>query len=168
MTLATRMAVMDRGRIVQVGTPSEVYEFPATRFTADFIGSINIFEGRVERVEADGVVVATPRLSCGLEIAGRWEVTQGQSVWVAIRPEKIRVEPQSESDNPADVRNTARGIVRDVAYLGDSSIYRVEVADGVLIEVTQPNLTRSIERRIDWDDAVVVSWSAEAGLILSE
>lgn len=178
MTLSTRMAVMDKGQVVQVGTPNEIYEFPANRFTADFIGSINMIEGRVVSVSPEGARVAAPQLGCDLDVAGSGAgvgaVREGQSVCVAIRPEKIEIHPDDGASDisrraaSGGLRNTARGSVRDVAYLGDSSVFRVDVGEGVLIEVMQPNRLRSLERKVDWDDAVVVTWQADAGLILIE
>ncbi|RDD60963.1 ABC transporter ATP-binding protein [Ferruginivarius sediminum] len=169
MTLSTRMAVMDRGRVMQVGTPSEVYEFPSTRFTADFIGSINVFEGRVRSIDGDLVVVESPQFGGELEVASQARVAQGQTVWVAVRPEKISIAPRGEGGaKEGRRRNAADGVVQDIAYLGDTSVFRVDIGNGTLIEVTQTNLFRSIERPIDWDARVTLSWTANVGLILSE
>jgi len=166
MTLSTRMAVMDRGRVVQVGSPTEIYEFPRTRFTADFIGSINMFEGQVTRADDSAVVVALPGLSTAFEVATDVIVRQGQTVWVAVRPEKIAVRKDDGGDLPAV--NALRGTVQDVGYLGDSSIYRVDVGLSEPVEVMQPNVFRSTEREIDWDDKVVLTWTPGAGLVLTE
>jgi putrescine transport system ATP-binding protein len=169
MTLSTRIAVMDRGRIVQVGTPTEVYEFPNTRFTADFIGSVNLFEGRVTAVSGGHARVMASELGVTLEVACEAAVvSEGQTVWVALRPEKIAIARDDVGARPAEGRNVIRGQVSDVAYLGDMSIYRVEVTGGRLVEVTVPNLAHSTEREIDWDDPVVLSWRPAAGLVLVE
>lgn len=169
MTLSTRIAVMDRGRIVQVGTPTEIYEFPNTRFTADFIGSVNLFEGRVTEVSRGHARVNASELGVTLEVAcDEAAVSEGQTVWVALRPEKIAI-ARDEGGTPArEGHNAIRGQVSDVAYLGDMSIYRVEVAGGRLVEVSVPNLLHSTEREIDWDDPVVLSWPPAAGLVLVE
>ncbi|MBK1670558.1 polyamine ABC transporter ATP-binding protein [Rhodovibrio sodomensis] len=166
MTLSTRMAVMDRGRVQQVGTPTEVYEFPRTRFTADFIGSINMFEGTVQEVHDGRVRVAADRVPCGLEVDSAVRVRDGQRVWFSVRPEKLRVRPDDGGELAAT--NALRGTVRDVAYMGDTSIFRIDCGPGELVEALQPNVFRSRKREIDWDDPVIVEWSTEAGLVLTE
>ena len=166
MTLSTRMAVMDKGRVQQVGTPTEIYEFPRTRFTADFIGSINMFEGTVQGIHEGRVRVAAEGVPCGLEVDSRAELYDGQRVWYSVRPEKLRVRPDDGADLPAS--NALRGTVQDVAYMGDTSIFRVDCGVGELVEVLQPNVFRARKREIDWDDPVIVEWSPDAGLVLSE
>ena len=166
MTLSTRMAVMDKGRVQQVGTPTEIYEFPRTRFTADFIGSINMFEGTVQGVYDGRVRVSADGVPCGLEVDSAVAVQDGQRVWFSVRPEKLRVRPDDGRALPA--ANALRGRVHDVAYMGDTSIFRVDCGVGEFVEVLQPNVLRSRKREIDWDDPVIVEWSADAGLVLSE
>jgi putrescine transport system ATP-binding protein len=166
MTLSTRMAVMDQGRVQQVGTPTEVYEFPRTRFTADFIGSINMFEGTVEAVRDGRVRIAAEGVPCGLEVDSPVQVRGGQPVWFSVRPEKLRVRRDDGGDLPAT--NALRGTVRDVAYMGDTSIFRIDCGVGELVEVLQPNVLRSRKREIDWDDPVIVEWTPDAGLVLAE
>jgi putrescine transport system ATP-binding protein len=166
MTLSTRMAVMDRGRVQQVGTPTEIYEFPRTRFTADFIGSINMFEGTVRSTEDGVATVAGDGLPCTLGVRPHTPLADGQRIWVAVRPEKLRIRRAEEETVPPV--NALRGTVRDVAYMGDTSIFRVDAGLDELVEVLQPNVTRSRERRIDWDDPVIVEWDADSGLVLSE
>lgn len=166
MTLSTRMAVMDRGQVQQVGTPTEIYEFPQTRFTADFIGSINLFEGEVTHADGSQVKVRAEGHAGELVVESTADVRAGQRVWVAVRPEKIAVRRDENEQLPET--NAFRGVVRDVAYLGDSSIYRVDVGLGEPVEVMQPNVFRSTEREIDWDDPVVLTWTARGGLVLTE
>jgi putrescine transport system ATP-binding protein len=170
MTLSTRMAVMDRGRVQQVGTPTEIYEFPRTRFTADFIGSINMFEGQVTRAESGQVEVKAAGVAAPLRIESLVPVRSGQGVWVAVRPEKIAVRRADTGDaqTAGDGGNRLGGVVQDVAYMGDSSIYRVDVGLDAPVEVMQPNIYRSREREVDWDDRVELTWSPDAALILTE
>jgi len=166
MTLATRMAVMDRGRVMQVGRPPDIYESPNSRFTADFIGSINLFEGQVMAIGSDGVEVAPDGLPGSFRAAeGPPTLREGQQVTVAVRPEKITAR-RDTGEVPADQPNTLRGVVRDFAYLGDASALRVDVGGGRLVAVTQPNVVRQRRREIDWDDPAVLTWSPEAALIL--
>ena len=166
MTLATRIAVMDRGRVQQVGRPPDIYEFPNSRFTADFIGSINMFDGWISDLRPDAIEV-TPEGLPGVLLAEGPPATlaRGQHVTIAVRPEKITA-TRDAGEVPADQPNTLRGVVRDFAYLGDASAMRVDVGGGLLIAVTQPNVTRSRRRDIDWDDPVVLTWTPDSALIL--
>ena len=166
MTLATRMAVMDKGRVVQVGRPPEIYEFPNSRFTADFIGSINLFPGRVVEIGPGGVAVAPEGLPGSFRAAESLPgLREGQEVTLAVRPEKVRAE-RDTGEVAAATPNVLRGVVRDFAYLGDASALRVDVGGGRLVAVTRPNVTRARRRDIDWDDPVVLSWTPDATLIL--
>jgi len=163
MSLSTRIAVMDRGQIVQVGTPTEIYEYPETRFTANFIGSINFFDGRIARVEGENLTVAVPQLGRDLLVRSKKELSPGTEVCVAIRPEKIAISRQ-----PLDLPNGVKGKVRDLGYLGSVSVYRVELENGCLIKVTAANTLHSAEREVDWDDEVYLGWRATSALVLTE
>lgn len=164
MTMSGRMAVMNTGRIVQVGTPSEIYEFPVSRFVADFIGTANMFEGRVTHDAHDHVRIETPELSTELLISHALPVPLGTMVSVAVRPEKIAIVPRGAA--PGGGTNSAEGIVRDIAYMGNLSIYIVEIESGKRVQVTVPNLTRLAERPITWDDAVRIEWGPNSGVVL--
>jgi putrescine transport system ATP-binding protein len=165
MTLSTRIAVMNQGRISQIGTPSEIYEFPATRYVADFIGSINLFEGRVVREEDEWVVIDAPDLDRPLHIDHGPSVHEGQRVWVAIRPEKIALRADAGGDLPE--ANAARGTVTGLGYLGSETIYRATIENGRTLEATVPNLRRTARREIEWDDPVALTWDSAAGVILT-
>ena len=164
MTLSSRMAVMDAGRFQQIGTPTEIYEFPESRFVADFIGSANIFEGRVTEDSADHVRVQTEVAE--IYIAPGQSVTVGSTIWVALRPEKIRI---AKTDQPGSGPNQVSGVVDDIGYLGDTSIYKIELPDGQIIDVTAPNLTRPMNQaeRITWEDKVNISWEPSSAMLLS-
>ena len=169
MTLSTRMAVMDKGEVKQVGTPTDIYEFPASRFTADFIGAINMIDGHITRIGAGGMVqVAAEGFDTPLTAVPeppRPDLAQGQAVTVAVRPEKIAV--QRDTGQTAEGANLLRGTVSDFAYLGDASIMRVDVGGGRLIEVMQSNMRRARTREIDWYDPVVLTWEADAAVVLT-
>jgi putrescine transport system ATP-binding protein len=174
MTLSTRMGVMNHGQIVQVGTPSDIYEFPATRFVADFIGSVNMFEGKLIEDEPDFV-----RIRCE-DIGGVVYVNHGISsppdatVWVAVRPEKTNISRQPPT-LPSGVHqpvsgageNVVRGTVKEIAYMGDMSIYLVQAESGKTIRVTIPNVARHNDDRITWDETVYVSWHPESPVVLT-
>ena len=164
MTLSSRMAVMDAGKFQQIGTPTEIYEFPESRFVADFIGSANIFEGRVTEEGADHVRVQTDVAEVFIDHGQ--SVTVGARVWVALRPEKIRLTKTAKAGKGP---NQINGVVDDVGYLGDTSIYKVELPNGQIIDVTAPNQARALDTstRITWEDKVHISWEPSAVMLLA-
>jgi putrescine transport system ATP-binding protein len=163
MALATRIAVMDRGRVVQVGTPAQIYEFPCSRFVADFVGTTNLFEGTVCACEPGLITVECADAGCPLLVDDGGSFTVGQRVWVALRPEKVRLGKQPV--NGARV-NQLRGTVWELGYLGNRSTYQIKTTSGKLVTVFAQNERRSSEAAIDWSDEVFVSWSADAAVVL--
>ena len=163
MALATRIAVMDRGQVVQVGTPAEIYEFPRSRFVADFVGTTNFFEGRVSSCEPGLVRVECTETGCELLVDDKGSFAIGQRVWVALRPEKVRLGKEASS---AVRTNQLRGTVWELGYLGNRSTYRIRTATGKLVTVFAQNERRTSEAVIDWSDEVFVSWSADAAVLL--
>ena len=163
MALASRIAVMDKGQVVQVGTPAEIYEFPRSRFVADFVGTTNFFEGTVTASEPGLVRVQCDETGCELVVDDAGSCTIGQRVWVALRPEKVRLAKQPA----ADMRlNQLRGTVWELGYLGNRSTYRIRTASGKLVTVFAQNERRTSQAAIDWSDEVFVSWSADAAVLL--
>jgi putrescine transport system ATP-binding protein len=162
MTMADRMAVMDRGRIVQIGPPEVVYERPASRFVAEFVGDVTIFEGVVERVEGEHVRVAVPGVGVVELDDNAPTVRAGDRASVAIRPEKISV----SHDEPAEPANKVAGEVWDIGYLGDVTMLQVRLDDGKLVKVGLANRTRRVARPIAWEDRVWLSWDVEAGVLI--
>jgi putrescine transport system ATP-binding protein len=163
MALATRIAVMDRGRVVQVGTPAQIYEFPCSRFVADFVGTTNLFEGTVCACEPGLITVECADAGCPLLVDDGGSFTVGQRVWVALRPEKVRLGKQPV--NGARV-NQLRGTVWELGYLGNRSTYQIKTTSGKLVTVFAQNERRTSEAAIDWSDEVFVSWSADAAVVL--
>src|SRR5437660_7585942 len=146
MTLGTRLGVMNHGRIAQIGTPSDIYESPATRFVADFIGSVNMFEGQVSDEGADSLRIECTELGCTVRAERTVGCTRGATVWTAIRPEKINISRQSlAAAQPGAAENAVRGTVREIAYMGDMSIYLVQIDSGRMMRVTLPNVMRGAE-----------------------
>ena len=165
MTLSTRIAVMDEGVVRQVGTATEVYEFPRTRYVADFLGSINLFEGSVtETTDASHTVVECERAGITLHIDTNESLEAGTTVVVAIRPEKIEI----SRDRPEQEENRCQGKVIEIAYQGSVSIYRVKLAGGEIVRVTMPNYFRTTEREIDWEDDVWLRWGRNVAVVLQE
>lgn len=166
MTLADRIAVMDRGKLIQIATPGEIYEEPNSRYVADFIGDINLLEGTI--VSSGG---GTTRLDCAetgatVEVDQAADANPGSTAWFAIRPEKVRLtlDPPSEAD---DRVNVLSGEVWDIAYLGDVSMFHVRLADGAIVKSSQTNVTRIVERPVTWHDKVWLTWPRDAGLVLT-
>jgi putrescine transport system ATP-binding protein len=163
MALSSRIAVMDRGRFRQVGTPKEVYEAPASRFVADFVGTINMFGGTVTDVGDGAVGVRCEKLGVTLSALRTHDVRVGQAVEIAVRPEKVsicRKQPDGDLGLP--------GTVRDVGYLGNRSLYRVGLDAGPTVQVSTQNDRRTTERGLEWDDRVWVSWPPPSAVLLVE
>lgn len=163
MTMSSRLGIMDHGRMRQIGTPNEIYEYPNCEYVADFMGSINKFEGRVIEDESDHVLVESEEAGCDLYVSHSAEAPVGSQVKVAIRPEKVMI----ATSPPEHKRNGAKGIVKDIGYLGDVSIYHVELESGKVVLATQPNLVRLAERPVTWDDEVYLFWRAENSIVLT-
>jgi putrescine transport system ATP-binding protein len=169
MTLGQRLGVMNHGRIVQVGTPSDIYESPATRFVADFIGSVNMFEGRVSDERPEGLRLECDELGSALRAERTVSCARGATVWAAIRPEKINIsrEPPPSADS-GEAENSVHGTVREIAYMGDMSIYLVQLASGKMLRVTLPNTTRGGDRPIAREESVWLSWHGSSPVVLTE
>ncbi len=165
MTMADRIAVMDHGRVVQVATPGEIYEQPATRFVAEFVGDINVFEAKVEGTGEGGPVALRAQagaLALRVEDPGG-ALVPGQEVAVAVRPEKMRI----ARERPEAGENAIPGEIWDIGYLGDWTVYRVKLADGAVIRVTRANATRFVEDPLDREEEVFVSFAPDAAVILA-
>ncbi len=164
MTVADRIAVMDHGQLVQVATPAEIYETPNSKFVADFIGDVNLIEAKVVETDENGTRLQAVAQDFQIESAQTTDARAGDTVWYAMRPEKIRIQPGEIKDGQV---NTAGAMVWDIAYLGDVSIFHSRVGEAETIRATVANVTRLVERPITWDDKVVLSWERDAGVILT-
>jgi putrescine transport system ATP-binding protein len=162
MTLASRIGVMNHGEIVQSGTPSEIYEFPSSKFVADFIGSVNIFEGKLIEDEPQFVRIACPEIGANIYVSHGISAAPEATVWAAVRPEKIFM----STVPPPGGDNVVRGAVQDIAYLGDLSIYLVKLPTGKVVRVTQPNTSRHAEA-ITWEQSVYLSWDASSPVVVT-
>ena len=171
LAIASRIAVMNKGSIAQIGTPSDLYEFPATRFVADFIGSVNMFEGKLIDDKPDEATVSCPELDphhihVPHSVAGQEQAP----VWVAIRPEKMNL--HKDADAPPTVpecpkaHNVAKGEIKEISYLGDISIYHVLLANGRLIRISRPNRSRFDQDNFGWGEKVWVSWVGSSPVVL--
>ncbi len=166
MTLASRIGVMNRGEIVQIGTPTEIYEFPTSKFVADFIGSVNMFEGRLVEDLPDRVRIQSDELGGVIHVDHGISAAPGAVVWAAIRPEKIdirRTPPGSMAEN------CVRGVVKEIAYMGDMSVYLVKIDSGKTVRVTLPNIERlSDDERIVWDETVYLTWHPGSPVVVTQ
>jgi spermidine/putrescine transport system ATP-binding protein len=172
LAMASRCAVMNRGLLQQVATPSDLYEYPNSRFVADFIGQVNMFEGKLQVDEADHAVIATPELSLPIYLDHGVTGAHGADLWVALRPEKIELHKRSEGqpapvleDTPAG-HNAAAGVIRHIAYLGSESVYEVELENGRKLKALRSNLTRRDQEDFTWDEPVWLAWHACSPAVL--
>ena len=164
MTLSTRMAMMDAGKFQQIGTPTEVYEYPESRLVANFIGSANMFEGRVSQSGPDHVVVTSKELGVEFNAEHTNSIMEGTKVWIAVRPEKITL-----SKTPLDVTtNQLKGVVVDIGYHGKTSTYRIRISNDQIIEVSVPSQKRPKGDRqsIDWDEEIYMNWDQSNAVVL--
>jgi putrescine transport system ATP-binding protein len=161
MTVASRVAVMDHGEIIQVATPDVIYEAPNSTYVADFIGEVNLITGRADP-QGDALHMhwaETQPAIVGAPLAG---ATAGQELHYAIRPEKVSI----SAEKPVDAANAVQGKVLDIAYLGNLSTYHVELASGQIIKAQAANNRRISRRAFTWEDEVWLSWTATAGVFL--
>jgi putrescine transport system ATP-binding protein len=164
MTMSTRIAVMDQGRIEQVAGPSEVYETPASRKVAEFIGDVNIFAGTVEEENAEFLSARCHSPRCTIR-ANPLDVQVGENIYVALRPEKLTIAKTPPADRS---RNCLHGEIWDIGYLGKMSIYHVKLPDGSIVLAAAQNRQRRNEQELTWEDKVYVSWSQNAVLVLRD
>jgi putrescine transport system ATP-binding protein len=163
MTMSSRIALINEGRIEQVDTPRRMYEFPATRYAASFIGSVNLFNGYVASHEDDMVIVHSDDTAGELKVHHSQPLTAGMEVTVAIRPEKITVRDQHKEEP-----NAIYGVIKEIAYLGDVSIYHVELPSGKRVQFTQSNIQALAEQPLTWGQEVALSWSAYSCGVLTQ
>ena len=161
MTVASRVAVMDHGKIVQADIPAKIYEQPNSVYVADFIGEVTIIDGTATKVENGHEIdfaEGQPKLFCQTDK----QIANGQSCHIAIRPEKVSI----SAEKPADRRNILQGKIHDIAYLGNISTYHVKLANGKIVKAQTANTRRLAHRPFTWEDDVYLSWSDTAGVLL--
>jgi putrescine transport system ATP-binding protein len=163
MTVSSRMGIMENGRLRQVGTPGEIYEYPNSLFVADFIGSINTFEALVTESTEKRLSLHSEEIGKPLHVHHTTDLPPGVQVTVAVRPEKVKLSVSP----PQEAVNSLKGIVEDIGYLGDVSIYHVRLETGKILLATEPNLVRLAERPVTWEDTVYLSWESENCIILT-
>jgi spermidine/putrescine ABC transporter ATP-binding subunit len=173
LAMADRCAVMDRGKLLQSATPSNLYEFPANRFVADFIGSVNLFEGKLTVDEPDHAIVDCP--DDGVKVYFDHGVTgaAGEKIWVGVRPEKIELVARKAGDATPKLEdspegcNVIPGVIKQISYLGSESVYEVETGPDRTMRVTRPNLSRWDQEDFTWDDEVWLTWHGDSPVLLT-
>jgi putrescine transport system ATP-binding protein len=167
MTLSTRIAVMNEGRFIQVGPPTELYENPDNRFIASFIGSVNLFAGRTLTRDDHLYTIALNKHDLQCQVEHTQHLNNGSPIWVAVRPEKITI---SRTPVTSEGLNQLTGTVDDIAYTGNLSTYRVKTQPGDIVEVTHPNQSRSRGSQLiaDWNDTVYLHWTSADSVLLTE
>jgi putrescine transport system ATP-binding protein len=165
MTLASRIAVMDKGEVRQIGSATDVYEYPNSSFVAGFIGSINMFDGEVRSLNG-ATSVTVPKLGATVEARENTSLVQGQAVKVAVRPEKIHI----TREPPPPGMNAIEGTVDDLAYFGKDSLYRIRLATGTILQVNNVNARRAAEseRVAQWEDKVWLSFEPSSVILLRD
>jgi putrescine transport system ATP-binding protein len=164
MTLSSRIGLMNHGEIVQVGTPTEIYEYPNSRFVSEFIGSVNMFEGRLIEDEPSYVRIEANDLELPIYVDHGVSSAPGATVWAAIRPEKMLMSREKPEGND----NWTAAVVRDIAYMGDLSIYLLRLESGKIVRVTQPNIYRHADERITWDERVYLHWDPSSPVVVTK
>ena len=165
MTLSTRIVVMHDGRFIQSGTPKEIYEYPVNRYVADFFGTINLFEGTVSQIDDATVTVECEGVNAAIRAQSAEQMSLAEPLTLAVRPEKISI--TKEPPEP-DVAAALRGVVWDLGYYGNLSIYRIKTDAGMVVQVSAQNRVRSAERTLEWDDVVYLSWDIQSSVVLIE
>ncbi len=172
LAMAGRCAVMNRGLLAQLGTPSDLYEFPANKFVADFIGSVNMMDAVLSVDAPDHAIVTTKDFATPIYLDHGVTGASGAHITLAIRPEKIELAKRDDAhpkpkmeDAPTD-HNVEPGIIRHISYLGSESVFDIELANGKKLRATRPNLTRYDQEDFDWDEPVWLSWHACSPVVL--
>jgi putrescine transport system ATP-binding protein len=161
---------MSEGKILQIGKPAEIYETPNCLFVADFIGTVNIFQGAVEVDEADHVIIGSA--DCKHYVSHGITGTQGMDVHVAVRPEKMSIQSEPVTDAQRELAaevgfNLAQGVITELAYLGSLTTYHVKLASGLVVKVTHTNDARHGSASLTWGDTVYVWWSGSDVVVLT-
>ncbi len=167
MTMASRIAIMSEGRFLQVGAPGDIYETPATRFVADFIGNVNLMDGTLDHDDTDHCIIgcADCKHYVGHGITG----TEGMRVSVALRPEKIalqRDKPEGVPGKEGDF-NMVQGTVKEMSYFGSFTVFHLQLASGAVLKVSQANTQRHADETYTWGDTVWAHWSPSAHVVLT-
>ncbi len=162
MTMSKRIGIMDKGEIIQIGSPQEVYEYPNCRFSANFLGSVNMFSATIDVEHDEDTLLDVPELGTQVQINRCLSLPQGLQVWVGVRPEKVTL----SIENPNVPYNVAKGRIHDIAYMGSHSIYHVVLDSGKKLEANVYHSDRFMTESITWDDKIYVHFPADSVVVL--
>jgi len=162
MTMASRIAVMSEGRFLQVGAPGDIYETPATRFVADFIGNVNLMDGTLDVDEVGHCIIGS--VDCKHYVGHGITGTEGMAVTVALRPEKIAL----SKAKPDGEFNQVQGTVKEMSYFGSFTVFHLQLASGAKLKVSMANTQRHRIEDITWGDSVWAQWSDSAHVVLTQ
>jgi len=162
MTVSSRIGVMDSGNLIQVATPTEIYEAPVNKDVADFIGDVNILRGvykgqnevgtQLHSDDSDSIVFATQEV----------DASTGDEMWFAIRPEKLEISKKK----PTNQHNILNGRIEDIAYGGSFSTYHVRLDNGRILKAIRANRVRTEEHHLTWEDEVYLHWAPHSAVVL--
>jgi len=165
MILSSRIAVMHNGQFIQSGTPKEIYEYPVNRYVADFFGTINLLDGKVSRITGNVLEIECPEVEATVKAYSLDSIQHNDQLTIAVRPEKISISKEPPEGEDISV---LKGVVWDLGYYGNLSIYKVQTASGKVIQVSAQNRVRSAERVLEWDEEVYLSWDIQSSVVLTE
>ena len=160
--MANRVAIMSEGRFLQVGAPGDIYETPATRFVADFIGNVNLMDGTLDVDEQDHCIIGC--VDCRHYVGHGITGTEGMAVTVALRPEKLEL----SREKPDSEFNCVRGEIKELSYFGSFTVFHLQLASGAKLKVSQANTRRHNDDAFTWGDVVWASWSESAHVVLTQ
>ena len=162
MTVSSRIGVMDSGNLIQVATPTEIYEAPVNKDVADFIGDVNLLRGiykgqnevgtQLHSDDANSIVFATQEVGA----------STGDEMWFAIRPEKLEISKKK----PTNQHNILKGRIEDIAYGGSFSTYHVRLENGRILKAIRANRVRTEEHHLTWEDEVYLHWEPHSAVVL--
>ena len=167
MTMSSRIAILNKGALEQVGTPTQIYEFPNNRFTANFIGTTNLFEGTLVSNENEQAIIEPLGLNCQFYIDHKVEGEVGQDIWVAVRPEKVEISTTAPASfNPEKPVNCMQGTISQIAYLGGLSTYHIVLPNQTIVKATDFNIERKNDNPT-WEDTVYLTWESNNIMVLN-
>lgn len=164
MTVSSRIGVMDKGQLVQVSTPTQIYEAPKSRYVADFIGDVNILKGRYANSSSDEAIMTCEHSDNKIQLPHQLELPEGSTIWLAVRPEKLEISKTA----PENATNVLQGKVWDIAYGGSFSTYHVHLPSGKTMTAVRANRDRADGSAITWEDEVYLSWVPQSAVVLTE
>ena len=162
MTVSSRIGVMESGNLIQVATPTEIYEAPVNKDVADFIGDVNLLKGIYKGKNKEGTQLLSEDSNSVVFATQEVEAEFEDTIWFAIRPEKLEISKKKPSSNI----NVLQGVIEDIAYGGSFSTYHVRLDNGRILKAIRANRVRTEEHHLTWEDEVYLHWSAHSAVVL--